>query len=184
MIQYAFAASPQLALLAAQRQSDGSEIPFPLLCCQASVMDARFCKPLDTQLIRQLAQNHPVMVTVEEGAVGGFAAHVMVSHVLLRDVMPQVPALLQHKHRGVVRRRRLCCACHGAFFTLCGFDWVVRVGCRPLVLTTSRVAVGDLHTQPRGLTSKAEVWDHMNPGLQEAKHLARPSDSRPGTRFR
>eukprot|EP00887_Chlorella_sp_A99_P001616 scaffold8.g1616.t1 len=43
----------------------------------ATVVDARFCKPLDTMLIRQLAKEHPVMITVEEGAIGGFAAHVM-----------------------------------------------------------------------------------------------------------
>lgn len=43
----------------------------------ATVVDARFCKPLDTALIRQLAAEHPVMITVEEGSIGGFAAHVM-----------------------------------------------------------------------------------------------------------
>jgi 1-deoxy-D-xylulose-5-phosphate synthase len=43
----------------------------------ATVVDARFCKPLDTMLLRQLAQEHSAMVTVEEGSIGGFAAHVM-----------------------------------------------------------------------------------------------------------
>jgi len=43
----------------------------------ATVVDARFCKPLDTTLLRQLAQEHSAMVTVEEGSIGGFAAHVM-----------------------------------------------------------------------------------------------------------
>ncbi len=43
----------------------------------ATVVDARFCKPLDTALIRRLAKEHPVMLTVEEGSIGGFAAHVM-----------------------------------------------------------------------------------------------------------
>jgi 1-deoxy-D-xylulose-5-phosphate synthase len=42
-----------------------------------TVADARFCKPLDEDLIRRLAANHEVLITVEEGAVGGFAAHVM-----------------------------------------------------------------------------------------------------------
>lgn len=42
-----------------------------------TVVDARFCKPLDTDLIRRLAKEHPVMITVEEGAIGGFASHVM-----------------------------------------------------------------------------------------------------------
>jgi hypothetical protein len=31
----------------------------------------------DTKLIRQLAREHPVLITVEEGSIGGFAAHVM-----------------------------------------------------------------------------------------------------------
>jgi 1-deoxy-D-xylulose-5-phosphate synthase len=42
-----------------------------------TVADARFCKPLDEDLIRQLAENHDVLITVEEGAVGGFGSHVM-----------------------------------------------------------------------------------------------------------
>jgi 1-deoxy-D-xylulose-5-phosphate synthase len=43
----------------------------------ATVVDARFCKPLDTALLRRCAREHPAMVTVEEGSIGGFAAHVM-----------------------------------------------------------------------------------------------------------
>jgi len=42
-----------------------------------TLADARFAKPLDTDLIRRLAAEHEVMITVEEGAAGGFAAHVM-----------------------------------------------------------------------------------------------------------
>lgn len=41
-----------------------------------TVADARFAKPLDQELIRNLAQNHEVLITIEEGAVGGFGAHV------------------------------------------------------------------------------------------------------------
>ena len=41
-----------------------------------TVADARFAKPLDEDLILQLAANHEVLVTIEEGAVGGFGAHV------------------------------------------------------------------------------------------------------------
>src|SRR5258708_5603569 len=41
-----------------------------------TVADARFCKPLDTDLVRRLAQEHEVLVTIEEGAIGGFASHV------------------------------------------------------------------------------------------------------------
>jgi len=42
-----------------------------------SVADARFAKPLDLALLRQLARNHEVLVTVEEGSAGGFGAHVL-----------------------------------------------------------------------------------------------------------
>ena len=42
-----------------------------------TVADARFAKPLDTDLIRRLARNHEILITIEEGAVGGFAAHVL-----------------------------------------------------------------------------------------------------------
>lgn len=41
-----------------------------------TVADARFCKPLDGNLIRQLAQEHEVLITVEEGSIGGFSSHV------------------------------------------------------------------------------------------------------------
>jgi 1-deoxy-D-xylulose-5-phosphate synthase len=43
----------------------------------ATVADARFAKPLDTALIEQLARHHEVLLTVEEGAAGGFGAAVM-----------------------------------------------------------------------------------------------------------
>ncbi|GJE82742.1 1-deoxy-D-xylulose-5-phosphate synthase [Methylorubrum thiocyanatum] len=45
-----------------------------------SVADARFAKPLDAELIVDLANSHEVLVTVEEGSVGGFGA--MVLHLL------------------------------------------------------------------------------------------------------
>ena len=43
----------------------------------ATVADARFAKPLDTALIEQLARHHEVLITIEEGASGGFGASVM-----------------------------------------------------------------------------------------------------------
>jgi 1-deoxy-D-xylulose-5-phosphate synthase len=43
----------------------------------ATVVDARFAKPLDTDLIDQLARHHRALVTVEQGAVGGFGAMVL-----------------------------------------------------------------------------------------------------------
>jgi 1-deoxy-D-xylulose-5-phosphate synthase len=44
---------------------------------KTTVADARFVKPLDTDLVAQLARHHDVLITVEEGAIGGFASHVM-----------------------------------------------------------------------------------------------------------
>jgi 1-deoxy-D-xylulose-5-phosphate synthase len=43
----------------------------------ATVADARFAKPLDTALISRLAREHEVLLTIEEGAAGGFGAHVL-----------------------------------------------------------------------------------------------------------
>ncbi len=42
-----------------------------------TVADARFAKPLDTELISRLAREHEVLITVEEGSVGGFGSHVL-----------------------------------------------------------------------------------------------------------
>ena len=42
-----------------------------------TVADARFMKPLDTRLIDRLARDHEVLVTIEEGSVGGFGSHVL-----------------------------------------------------------------------------------------------------------
>jgi 1-deoxy-D-xylulose-5-phosphate synthase len=42
-----------------------------------TVADLRFAKPLDSELIRKLMLNHEVIVTVEEGSIGGLGAHVL-----------------------------------------------------------------------------------------------------------
>jgi 1-deoxy-D-xylulose-5-phosphate synthase len=42
-----------------------------------TVADARFAKPLDGALIERLAREHEVLITIEEGAIGGFASHVL-----------------------------------------------------------------------------------------------------------
>jgi len=42
-----------------------------------TVADARFAKPIDEQLVRQLAKNHEVLLTIEEGSIGGFGSHVL-----------------------------------------------------------------------------------------------------------
>lgn len=43
---------------------------------EVTVADARFCKPLDIKLVRDLCENHAFLITVEEGSVGGFGSHV------------------------------------------------------------------------------------------------------------
>jgi 1-deoxy-D-xylulose-5-phosphate synthase len=42
-----------------------------------TVADARFAKPLDTELLLRLAREHEVLITIEEGAIGGFGSHVL-----------------------------------------------------------------------------------------------------------
>jgi 1-deoxy-D-xylulose-5-phosphate synthase len=65
----AYGSSVNEALAAAEILSKGG--------VSATVIDARFCKPLDTRLIRSAAKEHAAMISIEEGAIGGFAAHVM-----------------------------------------------------------------------------------------------------------
>ncbi len=48
-----------------------------------TVADARFMKPLDEELILRLAREHEVLITVEEGSVGGFGSHVL--HLLAQN---------------------------------------------------------------------------------------------------
>jgi 1-deoxy-D-xylulose-5-phosphate synthase len=48
-----------------------------------TVADARFAKPIDTELVRQLARHHECLITVEEGSEGGFGAFVL--HYLARE---------------------------------------------------------------------------------------------------
>ena len=50
---------------------------------RTSVVDARFMKPLDEALILRLAREHEVLLTLEEGAIGGFGSHVM--HLLAEN---------------------------------------------------------------------------------------------------
>jgi 1-deoxy-D-xylulose-5-phosphate synthase len=48
-----------------------------MLGLSTTVADARFAKPLDTDLLLRLAREHEVLITIEEGAIGGFGAHVL-----------------------------------------------------------------------------------------------------------
>ena len=64
--------------------SFGTRLSEVLLACEAlgargitpSVADARFAKPLDRDLILRLAADHEALITIEEGAIGGFGSHV------------------------------------------------------------------------------------------------------------
>jgi 1-deoxy-D-xylulose-5-phosphate synthase len=51
-----------------------------------TLADARFAKPLDTALIEQLACHHEVLLTVEDGSIGGFSSHVL-HHLAARDLL-------------------------------------------------------------------------------------------------
>ena len=42
-----------------------------------TIVDARFAKPLDEKLIMEIATNHEVVISIEEGSIGGFGSHVM-----------------------------------------------------------------------------------------------------------
>ena len=42
-----------------------------------TVADARFVKPFDRDLVRRLAQSHQMLITLEEGSIGGFGSHVL-----------------------------------------------------------------------------------------------------------
>jgi 1-deoxy-D-xylulose-5-phosphate synthase len=56
---------------------------------RATIADARFAKPLDTGLIENLARHHCLLVAVEEGAAGGFSAHVL-HHLAQHDLLTKV----------------------------------------------------------------------------------------------
>jgi 1-deoxy-D-xylulose-5-phosphate synthase len=52
-----------------------------------TVADARFAKPFDEELVRRLARNHRMLITIEEGSIGGFGSHILdflVNNDLLR----------------------------------------------------------------------------------------------------
>ena len=43
----------------------------------STIADARFCKPLDKKLVLDLCRNHKLLITIEEGSIGGFGSHVL-----------------------------------------------------------------------------------------------------------
>ncbi len=56
------------------REASGILIKKGISC---TIVDARFAKPLDEKLIMEVASNHEVLITIEEGSIGGFGSHVM-----------------------------------------------------------------------------------------------------------
>ena len=42
-----------------------------------TVADAKFCKPLDADLNKQLANEHEVLITMEDGSIGGYGSHLL-----------------------------------------------------------------------------------------------------------
>jgi 1-deoxy-D-xylulose-5-phosphate synthase len=69
----------QVALLSlGTRLADALKAAQELSSCGVSVTvaDARFAKPIDRDLVRRLAANHEVMITIEEGSIGGFGSQV------------------------------------------------------------------------------------------------------------
>ena len=62
--------------------------------CSCTVANARFAKPIDRQLVRELARNHELLVTIEEGSWGGFASHVL-------KILTDEDFLLKTKFRGL-----------------------------------------------------------------------------------
>jgi 1-deoxy-D-xylulose-5-phosphate synthase len=62
-----------------------------------TVADARFAKPLDIELLTRLAREHEVLVTIEEGAIGGFGSYVLqalAEHGLLENGLKVRPMVL------------------------------------------------------------------------------------------
>jgi 1-deoxy-D-xylulose-5-phosphate synthase len=51
-----------------------------------TIADARFAKPLDLDLINRIAREHEVVITIEEGSIGGFGSHVL-QHLAMTGVL-------------------------------------------------------------------------------------------------
>ena len=57
-----------------------AEVALAKMGVSVTIADARFAKPLDVELINQLMENHPCMLTVEQGSMGGFGS-IVLQHV-------------------------------------------------------------------------------------------------------
>ena len=58
---------------------------------QTTIIDMRFAKPIDTQLLKTLLKNHNIFITVEENAIGGFSSQV--NHFFLNQIKKQIKIL-------------------------------------------------------------------------------------------
>ena len=65
-----------------------------------TVADARFAKPLDTDLVNRLAREHEVVITIEEGSIGGFGSHVLHHLAMTGHARPRA----EDPHDGAARR--------------------------------------------------------------------------------
>ena len=61
-----------------------------------TIADARFAKPLDHDLIRSLVKHHRILITLEEGSIGGFGSQVLhfLAHGGLLDAAPPIRPLI------------------------------------------------------------------------------------------
>jgi 1-deoxy-D-xylulose-5-phosphate synthase len=67
-----------------------------------TVADARFAKPIDQDLVRQLARHHSLLLTVEEGSIGGFSSqvlHFMATDGLLDNGLKVRPMVLPDRYQ-------------------------------------------------------------------------------------
>ncbi len=60
-----------------------------------TVADARFAKPLDCQLVEELAKNHDILITIEEGSSGGFSA-IVANYLLENDLTESLKTRAMH----------------------------------------------------------------------------------------
>ena len=80
---------------------------------EVTVADARFCKPLDMKLLRQLCKNHAFLVTVEEGSIGGFGSHVSQFIALDGQLDGRTKVIISHTNntKSLVFTRDKCIVC-------------------------------------------------------------------------
>jgi Transketolase, C-terminal domain len=132
----------------------------------ATVVDARFCKPLDAALMRQVAAEHAVVITVEEGSIGGAFAHhaltpftrgaVCAKGMRVSEESPfAAPAFGAAPLFGAGRLVARCSSCRAASLKQTGHSQSVLFGVQNRTLVPSSAAIHwiplKLHTLESGL---------------------------------